>query len=152
MEPLNNGHVGDECFVHFSEVVPSLEVRTIYRQGTNALSIVGMLSTLWCIHYQRFHCCCVQTSHGCRSCPSSPRASKLPPSLPPSLAHSLPPSLTIGISLEEDGLSLKEKNNPHRIWSLRSPGILGTQELIGFVHRLKSLLPMRERRKTILCL
>ena len=27
----NNGHVGDECFVHYSEVVPSLEVvRRIY--------------------------------------------------------------------------------------------------------------------------
>ena len=28
MEPPNNGHVGDECFVHYSEVVPSLEVLT----------------------------------------------------------------------------------------------------------------------------
>ena len=28
MEPLNNGHVGDECFVHYSEVVPSSEVLT----------------------------------------------------------------------------------------------------------------------------
>ena len=26
MEPLNNGHGGDEHFVHCSEVVPSLEV------------------------------------------------------------------------------------------------------------------------------
>ena len=26
VEPPNNGHVGDECFVHYSEVVPSLEV------------------------------------------------------------------------------------------------------------------------------
>ena len=26
MEPLNNGHVGDEHFVHCSEVVPSSEV------------------------------------------------------------------------------------------------------------------------------
>ena len=24
--PPNNGHVGDECFVHYSEVVPSSEV------------------------------------------------------------------------------------------------------------------------------
>ena len=23
VEPLNNGHFGDECFVHCSEVVPS---------------------------------------------------------------------------------------------------------------------------------
>ena len=28
MEPPNNGHVGDECLVHYSEVVPSLEVLT----------------------------------------------------------------------------------------------------------------------------
>ena len=28
VEPLNNGHVGDECFVHNSEVVPSSEVLT----------------------------------------------------------------------------------------------------------------------------
>ena len=28
VEPLNNGHVGDECFVHYSEVVPSSEVVT----------------------------------------------------------------------------------------------------------------------------
>ena len=28
VEPLNNGHVGDECFVHFSEIVPSSEVLT----------------------------------------------------------------------------------------------------------------------------
>ena len=26
VEPPNNRHVGDECFVHYSEVVPSLEV------------------------------------------------------------------------------------------------------------------------------
>ena len=26
--PPNNGHVGDECFVHYSEVVPSSEVLT----------------------------------------------------------------------------------------------------------------------------
>ena len=28
VEPPNNGHVGDECFVHYSEVVPSSEVQT----------------------------------------------------------------------------------------------------------------------------
>ena len=28
MEPPNNGHIGDECFVHYSEVVPSSEVLT----------------------------------------------------------------------------------------------------------------------------
>ena len=26
VEPTNNGHIGDECFVHCSEVVPSLKV------------------------------------------------------------------------------------------------------------------------------
>ena len=26
--PPNNGHAGDECFVHYSEVVPSSEVLT----------------------------------------------------------------------------------------------------------------------------
>ena len=35
VEPLNNGHVGDEHFVHCSEVVPSSEVEMYgqYRQG-----------------------------------------------------------------------------------------------------------------------
>ena len=28
VEPPNNGHVGDECFVHYLEVVPSSEVLT----------------------------------------------------------------------------------------------------------------------------
>ena len=59
MEPLNNGHIGDECFVHCSEVVPSLEVEMYgqyNRQGVNSLSIVGRLSTLQSVHYQRFQC------------------------------------------------------------------------------------------------
>ena len=29
VEPPNNGHVGDECFVHCSEAVPSSEVTCI---------------------------------------------------------------------------------------------------------------------------
>ena len=35
MEPLNNGHIGDEQFVHCSEVVPSSEVQMYgqYRAG-----------------------------------------------------------------------------------------------------------------------
>lgn len=49
-------------------------------------------------------------------------------------------SLTVSISLEEDGLSLEQQDNSDWIWSLRSPGILGTEELIGFVHCLKPLL------------
>ena len=33
IEPLNNGHVGDDCFVHYSEVVPSSEVLTVVGRG-----------------------------------------------------------------------------------------------------------------------
>ena len=51
--PPNNGHVGDKHFVHCSKVVPSSELE---RQGANSLSIVGRLSTIQSVHYQRFHC------------------------------------------------------------------------------------------------
>ena len=40
MEPPNNGHVGDECFVHYSEVVPSLGVLTCVQLLAGSLSIV----------------------------------------------------------------------------------------------------------------
>ena len=43
VDPPNNGHVGDEQFVHCSEVVPSSEVE-MYGQlmeGASSLSIVG---------------------------------------------------------------------------------------------------------------
>ena len=57
--PLNNGQVGDEHFVHCSEVVPSSEVE-MYGQcisrGQNSLSIVGRLSTLRSVNYRRFYC------------------------------------------------------------------------------------------------
>ena len=46
VEPLNNGRVWDERFVHCSEVFPSSEVEMygqLYRQGVNSLSIVGRL-------------------------------------------------------------------------------------------------------------
>ena len=33
VEPPNNGHVGDECFVHCSEVVPSSEVEMYIGRG-----------------------------------------------------------------------------------------------------------------------
>ena len=59
MEPPNNGHIGDEHFVHCSEVVPSSEVEMYgqYRgRGANSVSIVGRLSTLQSVHYRRFHC------------------------------------------------------------------------------------------------
>ena len=43
-----------------SIVVPSSEVEMYgqyyERQGANSLSIVGRLSTLQSVHYQRFHC------------------------------------------------------------------------------------------------
>ena len=60
VEPPNNGHVWDECFVNCSEVVPnSLEVE-MYGQyigrGVNSAPIVGRLSTPQSVHYQRFHC------------------------------------------------------------------------------------------------
>ena len=51
-----------------------------------------------------------------------------------------PLPLTIGISLEENGLGLQQQNNPHWVWTLGSLGILGAQELIGLVHRLESVL------------
>ena len=52
VEPLNNGHIGDECFVHYSEVVPSSEVLTCTQllAGAHSLSIVGKLSTLRSVH------------------------------------------------------------------------------------------------------
>ena len=58
VEPPNNGHGGDEHFVHCSEVVPSLEVE-MYGQlmeGASSLSIVGRLSSYRSVHYQRFYC------------------------------------------------------------------------------------------------
>ena len=54
MEPLNVGYIGDEHFVHCSEIDPSTEVEMYeqYRQGANSVSI----ATLQSVHYQRFHC------------------------------------------------------------------------------------------------
>ena len=34
VEPPNNGHVGDECFVHYSAFVPSSE-------GSNMHTVIG---------------------------------------------------------------------------------------------------------------
>ena len=71
VEPLNNGHIWDECFVHCSEVVPSSEVyrnvRTLYRQGVNSLAIVGhsLYSTVFLLHVYWCHVAvarCVQGS------------------------------------------------------------------------------------------
>ena len=56
VEPPNNGHVGDEHSVHWSEVVPSSEVE-MYGQyigrGVNSVSNVERLSTLQSVHYRR---------------------------------------------------------------------------------------------------
>ena len=56
MEPLNP--VRDECFVHCSEVVPSLKVEMYgqYIGWGSGMSIVGRLSTIRSVHYWRFHC------------------------------------------------------------------------------------------------
>ena len=40
VEPLNNGHVGDECFVHYSEVVPSSEVLTCIQLSAGGTQFV----------------------------------------------------------------------------------------------------------------
>ena len=58
VEPPNNGHIGDKHFVHCSVVVPSSEVEicALYRQGASSVYIVGRLSTLCGVHYQRFYC------------------------------------------------------------------------------------------------
>ena len=40
VEPPNNGHIGDEHFVHCSEVVPSSEVEIVYRQGVCCMEFV----------------------------------------------------------------------------------------------------------------
>ena len=56
VEPPNNGHIGDEHFVHCSDVVPSSEVE-MYGQlmaGASSLSIVGRLSSYWSVHYRKF--------------------------------------------------------------------------------------------------
>ena len=47
VEPLNNGHSGDEHFVHCSEV----EMYEQLMAGASSLSIVGRLSS-----YRRFYC------------------------------------------------------------------------------------------------
>ena len=58
MEPPNNGRIGDKCFVHYSEVVPSLEVLTCIQllAGARGLSIVRRLSAFRSVHCRRFHC------------------------------------------------------------------------------------------------
>ena len=65
VEPLNSGHIGDKDFVHCPEVVPFSEVEMYgqyNRQGAKSVSIVGRLSTLWSVHYLRFHCNYLHTS------------------------------------------------------------------------------------------
>ena len=40
VEPQNNGHIGDEHFVHCSEVVPSEEVDNIGAGGVHSREVV----------------------------------------------------------------------------------------------------------------
>ena len=56
VERLNNGHVGEKHFVHCLEVVPSSEVEMYGQYIGRGKTIVGRLSTLQSVHYQRFHC------------------------------------------------------------------------------------------------
>ena len=55
VEPLNNGHGGDEHFVHCSEVVPSSEVE-MYGQLMAGGKQFGRLSSYQSVHYRRFYC------------------------------------------------------------------------------------------------
>ena len=51
VEPPNNGHVGDECFVHYSEVVPSSEVLTciqLLAGGTQFVHCRDVVRSLEC--------------------------------------------------------------------------------------------------------
>ena len=53
VEPPNNGHARDECFVHCSGAVSSSEVTCIrLLAGGTQLSILGRLSTLRSVHYR----------------------------------------------------------------------------------------------------
>lgn len=49
-------------------------------------------------------------------------------------------SLTVSMSLEEDGLCLEQQYNPVRVWAFSPLGRLGAQELISPVHSLKDVL------------
>ena len=39
VEPLNNGHIGDECFVHYSEVVPYSEILPLCTVKLNKIAL-----------------------------------------------------------------------------------------------------------------
>ena len=56
MEPPNNGHVWDECFVHYSEVVPSLEVLTCIQLLAGGTQFVHCREVVRSSDYRRFHC------------------------------------------------------------------------------------------------
>ena len=73
MESLNNEHIWDKCFVHCSDVVPSLEVERYgqyvcdNRQGANCLLFVHCGEVVHSSE-KRFHCSRKHTRHS----PSSP--------------------------------------------------------------------------------
>ena len=61
VEPLNNGHVGDEHFVHCSEVVPLSEVE-MYGQlmeGSKQFVHCREVVLYRSVHYRRFYCTCI---------------------------------------------------------------------------------------------
>ena len=137
MEPLNNRWGRALCpWFRGCPFFGGRNVWTIYRQGVNSLSIVGRLSTLQSVHYQRFHCIYYllylslplppSLSLSLPSLSLSPSLSPLPHSLTPSpsltpslplspslspLSHSLPHSLTPSLPLSP--LSLTPSLSPH---------------------------------------
>ena len=60
VEPPNNGHVGDEHFVHCSEVVPSSEVEMYGHRGRGGgkqfVHCREVVHSSECPLYQRLHC------------------------------------------------------------------------------------------------
>ena len=59
VEPPNNGHVGDECFVHYSEFVPSSEVLTciqLLAGGTQFVHCREVVHSSECPLSEVFHC------------------------------------------------------------------------------------------------
>ena len=72
VEPPNNGHVGDECFVHYSEVVPSSEVLTciqLLAGGTQFVHCREVVRSSECplleVPLYKLHilCCCTTQLH-----------------------------------------------------------------------------------------
>ena len=56
MKPPNNGHGGDEHFVHCSDVVPSSEVEMYGQLMAGGKQFVHCRQVVLCVHYRRFYC------------------------------------------------------------------------------------------------